>query len=147
MEGSPTGDDELERLRKKRMAELEEAIRARQNQPPPGTVIPLDSQTFPQAVRSHPFLVVDFWAEWCGPCKMVSVVVEELARELAGRVTFAKVNTDENQQLAAGYRISAIPTLLLFADGRMVDQVVGAYPKEQLRQRIASAFGRDAVYG
>jgi len=141
MEQSPPGDDELERLRKKRMAELEEAVRARRKQPPPGTVIALDERTFPAAIRSHPYLVVDFWAEWCGPCRMVSVVVEELARELAGRVTFAKINTDQNPGIAAGYRISAIPTLLLFADGRLVDQVVGAYPKEPLRQRIASAFG------
>ncbi|MHC1626669.1 MAG: thioredoxin [Methanoculleaceae archaeon] len=146
MDQSLPDDDELERLRQKRLAELEEEIRKRNEQPAGGEVITLDGRTFRQAVRSHPYLVVDFWAEWCGPCRMISPVVEELARELAGRVTFAKVNTDQNPRIAASYRITAIPTLLLFAGGRLVDQIVGVYPKEALKQRIASVFGRNAVY-
>jgi thioredoxin 1 len=92
-------------------------------------------------VRDHPFLVVDLWAPWCGPCRMVGPVIEELAGEFAGRISFAKLNTDENQRLAMTYGITAIPTIMLFLQGKLVEKVVGAYPKSLLRDRILRAFG------
>ena len=78
-------------------------------------------------LAAHPFLVIDFWAEWCGPCRMVAPVIEELSREYSGQVTFAKCNTDENPGIAGGFGISAIPTIILFRDGNAADIVVGAY--------------------
>ena len=81
---------------------------------------------------------VDFWAEWCGPCKAVAPALEELARESGGAVTLAKVNVDENQGLAARYGIRSIPTILFVKQGKVVDQVIGAVPKVQLKKKLDS---------
>jgi thioredoxin len=93
--------------------------------------------TFAQEVLQESIpVLVDFWAPWCGPCRMVAPILDELSREYAGRIKIAKVNTDENQQTAARYRIQGIPTLLLIKNGSIVDQVVGVTPKQELRRRI-----------
>jgi thioredoxin 1 len=98
--------------------------------------------TFDQVVLQAPNLVmVDFWATWCGPCKIVAPVVEELAHEYAGKVNFAKVNTDENPDLASRYNIRGIPTLIFYKDGKVLDQVVGAVPKAQLKSKIDTFLG------
>ncbi len=100
------------------------------------------NDTFEQEVLKAPNLVmVDFWATWCGPCKIVAPVVEELAREYEGKAKFAKVNTDENADLASKYNIRGIPTLIFFKDGEVKDQVVGAVPKAQLKSKIDSLLG------
>lgn len=81
-------------------------------------------------------VMVDFWAPWCGPCRMVAPFVEELAREYAGRVLVAKVNTDEHQEWAGRLGIRGIPTLIFFKNGVEVDRIVGAVPKKVLRERL-----------
>ena len=81
-------------------------------------------------------VLVDFWAEWCGPCKMVSPVVEELAEEFDGRVKFAKVDVDSNPTTAANYQIRSIPTLLFFKEGTPAGQIVGAVPKSALKKGL-----------
>ncbi|MDA8347002.1 MAG: thioredoxin [Thermaerobacter sp.] len=81
-------------------------------------------------------VLVDFWAEWCGPCRMVSPVVEDLAGEFGERLKVVKLNVDENPQIASQYGIMSIPTLAVFADGRLKDRLVGYRPKNQLRQEL-----------
>ncbi len=100
------------------------------------------NETFDNVVLKSPNLVmVDFWATWCGPCKIIAPVVEELAQEYHNKVTFAKVNTDENPDLASRFNIRGIPTLIFFKDGKQVDHVVGAVPKAQLKSKIDSLLG------
>jgi thioredoxin 1 len=85
-------------------------------------------------------VVVDFWAEWCGPCKMIGPSLEEIAKEMDGKVKIVKMNVDENQQVASKMGIRSIPTLLLFKDGKLASQKVGALPKSELTKWIASAL-------
>ena len=79
---------------------------------------------------------VDFWASWCGPCKMLGPIFEELSGEYSGKVKFAKVNVDENPKIPANYGVRGIPTLIMFKGGKVVDQVVGAVPKSQLENAV-----------
>lgn len=81
-------------------------------------------------------VLVDFWAEWCGPCRMMGPIVDEMANELAGKMQIGKVNVDEAQGLAVQYGIMSIPALLVFKNGKVVEQFAGAMPKEQLMQRL-----------
>ena len=100
-------------------------------------VTAVSDQSFEEDVlKSDQPTLVDFWAVWCGPCKMVAPVVEELAGDYDGRVKFAKMNVDENMGTPGRYGIRGIPTLLLFKNGEVVDQIVGAVPKAKLKEMI-----------
>lgn len=92
--------------------------------------------SFDREVRAPLLVVADLWAPWCGPCRMVSPVLEQLTRELPGRLKVVKLNVDENPVISGRFGVQSIPTLLLFRGGVLVDQVVGALPKGALRQRL-----------
>jgi thioredoxin 1 len=101
------------------------------------TVIKLDEANFDREVtQDDKPVVVDFWAEWCGPCKMIAPLLDEIAREKAGSLKVAKVNVDENQSLSLKYNIRAIPALLFFKNGQLRDQVTGVTSKKDLLSRI-----------
>jgi len=101
-------------------------------------LLQLDTATFPSAVAGAAPVLVDFWAPWCGPCKAIAPILEELAGELQGQLTIAKVNVDDNGELAAQYGVRAIPTMLLFKGGAVVDQFVGMMDKSTLKAKLAA---------
>jgi len=126
--------DELDKIRKRKLKELEEKYLGKK-----GVIdkpIQVTDQTFEDTIRKYPVIVVDFWAQWCPPCHMVAPVIEELAKDYSGKVVFSKLNVGENRITAAKYGIMAVPTLLIFKNGKLMDQVTGALPRQHLEQRI-----------
>jgi thioredoxin 1 len=103
-----------------------------------GKTIELTDANFDQIVNTDKPVLVDFWAEWCGPCKMIGPVVEELAKDYDGKAVVAKLNVDENPQVTARYGVRSIPTLLVFKGGQIVDKQVGAVPKSVLAQKLGA---------
>lgn len=101
--------------------------------------IQLTDDTFEKEVVQSPQpVLVDFWAPWCGPCRMLAPLVEELAKEYTGKVRVAKINTDEHPNAASRFRISAIPTLLFFKGGKVVEQLVGVHSKAEIKKTLDS---------
>ncbi len=102
----------------------------------------ITEQNFGAEVLNADLLVLaDFWAAWCGPCRMIAPIVEDLAQEYAGRLKVAKIDVDENPGLAARYNIMSIPTLGIFKGGKLVSRIVGYVPKAQLKQHLDAALG------
>jgi thioredoxin 1 len=99
-------------------------------------LLQLTDASFNSTVASSPILLVDFWAPWCGPCKMIGPIIDEIAEELAGKVTVAKVNVDDCPAIAAEHRISAIPTIMIFRDGQLVDRSTGLASKSALLEKL-----------
>jgi len=99
-------------------------------------ILMLTDADLDQEAKAQPLLLVDFWAEWCGPCKMIAPLLAELAAEYQGRLAVGKLNVDENRQSAARFGIRSIPTLLFLRDGVWVDQIVGAHPKSAIKAKI-----------
>jgi len=100
-------------------------------------VMTVTSSTWDKEVlQSDKLVMVDFWAVWCGPCRMIAPSIEELAKEYEGKIKVAKLNTDENPDVASRYKIMGIPTVMFFKKGEKLDQVVGAVPKPQLKAKI-----------
>ena len=131
-------DVEIQKIREKKLVEMIQKAREQlettvKND---GKPIILSDASFSSEISKYPLMVVDFWAAWCGPCRMVAPIVERLAKEYAGRVTFGKLNVDENPLTAGEFDVQSIPTLLIFRDGEAVDGIIGAVPKHQIESRM-----------
>ena len=131
---------ELKRIRAKKMREL---IKKTMEKPAEkreilNVPIPLSDADFDQMVQQHPLMVIDCWAPWCGPCLIVGPIIEELARDYAGKVIFGKLNVDENPKTAMRFDIMSIPTLLITKKGKEVDRIIGAVPKQYIETKLRS---------
>jgi thioredoxin 1 len=93
-----------------------------------------------EVIKSAQPVLIDFWAVWCGPCKMIAPIVEELASEYEGKAKIGKLDVDENQQISIKYGVRSIPTLLIFKDGKVKDTIIGAVPKAQIVQKLNAAL-------
>lgn len=129
--------DELEKIRTKKMKMIiEETQKKEEAENYPRTPITLSDSDFHETLKRYPLVLVDCWAAWCGPCRRLAPVIDELAQDYAGKVVFAKLNTDENRATSIHYDIMSIPTLLVMKDGKEVDRIVGAVPKQVIEAKL-----------
>lgn len=139
-------DKELEQIRKKKSEEMMKEIKNKQNlktlnkgeskMESISKPIEINDSNFGEIVKKYPVVVVDCWAEWCGPCRMIAPIIEELAKDYLGKIVFGKLNVDNNQEIPARYGIMGIPTLLIFKNGENVDKIIGAVPKITIEAKI-----------
>jgi thioredoxin 1 len=132
-------NNELEDIKRKKLEELRKKYMERgttMERKWPDTPVELLDADIDETVKMYPTVVVDCWAAWCGPCRMIGPIIEELAREMKGKIVFGKLNVDENPQTSLKYNIMSIPTLLVFKNGALVDRIIGAMPKEMLLQKL-----------
>ena len=127
--------DELEEIKRRKMEQMMNKSAESSLDLLDKPVVVTDA-TIDAVVSKYPVFILDCWAEWCGPCRMIGPIIEQLATEMKGKAVFGKLNVDENMQTANKYRISAIPTLMIFKDGKLIDKLVGAYPKPALAAKI-----------
>ncbi len=131
--------DELEELRNKKLENLKKQyLKGEQTMEKemPNTPLEVNDANFTETVTKFNMLVIDCWAPWCGPCRMIHPIVEELAQEMQGKIVFGKLNVDDNKATAAKYGIMSIPSLLVFKNGKHVDTIIGAMPKPMLESKL-----------
>jgi thioredoxin 1 len=133
-------DNELQQIRlKKVQAILDEAEHKMQVNNHP---LNITDDNFDNTVKANALLVVDFWAPWCGPCRMVGPLIDQLTAEYAGKVAFGKMNVDENQIVPSSFGIMSIPTIVVFYHGQAVERIVGAYPKAHIEATFKRYIGQ-----
>jgi len=134
--------DDLQEIRNRRSEQLKKQYmnggKKNMEENMPDTPVQLSDNNFDEKVKKYQTIVIDCWAPWCGPCRMVGPIVEELAKEMQGKVVFGKLNVDENRATSAKYGIMAIPSLLMFQNGQLIDTFVGAMPGPILKAKITS---------
>jgi thioredoxin 1 len=126
--------DELDELREKKLEGLNEKLSY------PSEPIEVTGKNFAEILQRYPLMVIDCWAGWCIPCKFIEPIIEELAKEYGGKIVFGKFNIDGGRGVALDLGIQSIPTLLVFKDGKLVDRIVGALPKEQIEERLSKVL-------
>ncbi|UCE96986.1 MAG: thioredoxin [Candidatus Bathyarchaeota archaeon] len=125
-------DLELEKIRAKKMQEMTKKKKDELVSSP----LTVTDENFEETINKHPLMVIDCWAAWCGPCRMVAPIIDELANDHAGEVVFGKLNVDENPLTATQFNVMSIPTLLIMKNGKEVDRMVGAAPKLLIENKV-----------
>ncbi|WP_407281586.1 thioredoxin [Methanolobus sp. WCC1] len=125
--------DDIESIRQKRMQQLQESLEKKEF---PSDPVTINDVSFNEFVSKYPLVLVDCWAPWCGPCRMLSPVLDELATEMQGKVVFGKLNVDEEKMTAVKFGITSIPAMLIFKNGEYVDKLIGAVPKQNIIQKL-----------
>jgi thioredoxin 1 len=129
-------DEELEKIRQAKLREMMKKSKSFEEEALINKPVEVTDATFNETVQNHPLVVIDCWAAWCGPCRMISPIIEELAREYAGKVVFGKLDVDKNRAVTMQYQIISIPTLIVFSHGKLVDRIMGALPKPVLEAQV-----------
>jgi thioredoxin 1 len=142
-----SSDDELEAIKQRKMAELQKIASTKAMMSALTEPVVLTDSNFQSETAKYPIILVDFWAPWCGPCRMVGPIIEQLAREYSGRVAFGKVNVDENQMISGSFGIQSIPTMMIFKNGKAVDVMIGALPKAQIEMKLKQQMSDSSIYG
>ena len=127
-------NDELKRIRKKKLMELE----ARRDM---GKPVHMTDEDFDKTVKKQPLALIDFWADWCGPCRALAPAIEELQKEYAERVFIGKLDVDKNPQMAERFQVFSIPTMIVTKDGKEVDRIVGCVPKKNIEEVLKKHLG------
>jgi len=126
--------DKIEEIKKRKVNELMKTMAY------PDKPVEITDRNFTETIQKYPVVVVDCWAQWCGPCLMIAPTLDAMANDLSGKVVFGKLNVDHNRETAANFGIMSIPTLLIFKNGKLVDTVVGAVPREMIEAKLQPHF-------
>lgn len=129
-----SSDPEIERIQRKKIAEMLQ--NAQSVETPTDKPIMLTDSNFSTKIVKHNLIVVDFWAPWCGPCRMVAPLIEQLAAEYAGKVAFGKMNVDENMVVPGSFGVMSIPTMIIFKNGKAVETIIGSCPKSHIESKF-----------
>jgi len=129
-------DEELERIKQAKLRKMMTGAAPEKGRRAFSKPVAMTDATFKEMIQNHPLVVVDCWAPWCGPCRLVAPIIEELSRDYVGRIIFGKLNVDENREVSLKYNIMSIPTLLVFKNGKLVDTIIGAMPRQTFEQKI-----------
>ncbi|MEM1515110.1 MAG: thioredoxin [Candidatus Bathyarchaeia archaeon] len=127
-------DGKLERIKRRKIEELMRMFEEKSSSV--SKPIEVTDFNFNETIRRNRLVVIDCWAPWCAPCRMMTPIIDELAREYSGKILFGKLNVNENQKTSVEYQIMSIPTFLVFKDGYLIEKIVGAMPKKALEQKL-----------
>ncbi|HEY7778408.1 MAG TPA: thioredoxin [Nitrososphaeraceae archaeon] len=129
-------DEELRIINEKRMKKLQQIINEKEVLKNIKEPLDLDDSNFTQTINKFPLLLVDFWAPWCGPCRMMSPIIDQVGKEYIGKLVVGKVNVDENPNISSQFGISSIPTLILFKRGQAVNNIIGSVSKSRIDEMV-----------
>jgi thioredoxin 1 len=129
-------DEELRIINEKRMKKLQQIINEKELLKNIKEPLDLDDSNFTQTINKYPLLLVDFWAPWCGPCRMMSPIIDQVGKEYKGKLVVGKVNVDENPNISSQFGISSIPTLILFKRGQAVNNIIGSVSKSRIDEMV-----------
>jgi thioredoxin 1 len=133
-------DEELRIINEKRMKKLQQMVNEKELLKNIKEPLNLDDSNFAQTINKYPLLLVDFWAPWCGPCRMMSPIIDQVGKEYIGKLVVGKVNVDENPNISGQFGISSIPTLILFKRGQAVNNIIGSVSKSRIDEMVKIHF-------